>query len=80
MVLVKNFRATTVHKAFALNAVATTFIVIISFLAKDLMDRNYKEISFKNYSVIIISTFVACLSSFYFMHLVFGYGGGMLES
>lgn len=79
MAIIHNLKATTIHKAFILSAFTTTFIVVISFLAKDLMDKNYKKITIQNYAVISVSTLVACLISYYFMNLVFGYGGGMLD-
>jgi O-antigen/teichoic acid export membrane protein len=79
MAIIHNLKATTIHKAFILSAFTTTFVVVISFLAKDLMDKNYKKITAKNYAVISVSTLVACLISYYFMNLVFGYGGGMID-
>ena len=79
MAIVHNLKANTIHKAFMLNAFTTTFIVVISFLAKDIIDTNYKNITLKKYAIISASTLVACLISYYFMNAVFGYGGGMLD-
>tara|TARA_Y100000389_G_scaffold204807_2_gene259805 strand:- start:3038 stop:3283 length:246 start_codon:yes stop_codon:yes gene_type:complete len=79
MAIIHNLKANTIHKAFILSAFTTTFIVVISFLAKDIIDASYSNITVKKYAVISTSTLVACLISYYFMNVVFGYGGGMLD-
>ena len=82
------FRATNVHKAFLLNAVATSFIVTVTLLVKDIAYEKFKEtqtrsdifkyLNWKTYAASAVTTFLASLVSFYVLYILFGFGGGML--
>ena len=92
--LTKNFRATTLFKAFFLNALAAAFIASFAIeirirLSND-KDQLYillnKWIPGKQinkdvlYMVTFIVSFVACLLVYNILYLLFLYGGGMMTS
>lgn len=92
--LTKNFRATTLFKAFFLNALAAAFIASIAIeirirLSND-KDKLYillntwipgKQINEDVlYMVTFIVSFAACLLVYNILYLFFMYGGGMLTS
>ena len=84
--LIKNFKSTTVWKAFALNAFASALVIIVSLVTKDALDRTTApdgtDISRKQtwYSIVVTAcvAFIASYAAFTAMHLLTGYGGGML--
>ena len=92
--LTKNFRATTLFKAFFLNALAAAFIASIAIeirirLSND-KDKVYillntwipgKQINEDVlYMVTFIVSFAACLLVYNILYLFFMYGGGMITS
>jgi hypothetical protein len=79
-----NFRATSIWKAFILNAFAVSFIAIIAVESRrqvgkltidvlDISNASKELISF-------VATFIAAMIVYMAMYLAVGYGGGMLSS
>ena len=92
--LTKNFRATSLSKAFLLNALAAAFIASIAIEIRlrlsndkdDLYILLNKWIPGKQvnddilFMVTFVVSFVACLLVYNFLFLLFLFGGGMLIS
>ena len=86
MPIIKGFRSTTIWKAFTLNALATSLIVVVAVAVKDKMDRFEKEDGERverhtSAQSILFSfglTFAAAFISYAALYYVFGFGGGML--
>lgn len=96
MALIRGLYSTTVWKAFFLNSLVSTLVVIIAITVKSSMDKytgvktekgknaHITEISRSTSAagivVTIIATFCASMLGYTLMHIVFGYGGGQLAS
>jgi hypothetical protein len=85
MPIIKGFRSTTIWKAFTLNALATSLIVVVAVAVKDRMDkfeRKGEEIERKSSARSILFTFgltfAAAYISYAVLYFLFGFGGGML--
>jgi hypothetical protein len=84
--LIKNFKSTTVWKAFTLNAIASAIIIVLSLVTKDGLDKyitpDGEEVTHKQpwYSIIVTAlvAFASAFVAFTILHFVTGYGGGML--
>ena len=81
--LISGFKATDYLNAFILNsmAIAITTVTTIWF-KKNMLDTHFdkcKSDRDKNIVTFIFS-FTVALLSFYVMHILFGFGGGMLVS
>jgi len=74
------YKSTNILHAFILNSVATTFIVTLSLLAKDYIEHRRTSLKLKTstYLILALITFVASMVSFYTLHVLFGFGGGMM--
>lgn len=93
MPLIKNFQATDVWKAFILNSLLTSIIILVSITVKQSLDnyvfvdnnmdddQNDKVVR-KSTTVSILFTlfvtFVASMIAYTIMYFIFGYGGGMV--
>lgn len=72
-----NFRSTTIHKAFLLNAIAAAIIAVTAIEMKLLLDR--KDVSSSvSIPVTILVTFASALFTYYLMWVLFNFGGGMI--
>lgn len=92
--LIQNFYATTIFKAFVLNALAvaliSTFAVEIRKALNDVKGRFYlfvnplfsgSDLNEKQKSVIVaLASFAAAMLVYVIMFLIFGFGAGMLSS
>lgn len=86
MALYEGFQATNVWKAFTLNSLAASLVILIAMLINNHTDmyKNKKggdvsrTTSFKSVSLTLIGTFAASFLAFTTLHFVFGYGGGQL--
>ena len=90
----KHFQATTIFKAFLLNAIAVAIISTLSVETRHLLtnEKNTMYIFFNNLFVdkelseiqktgIVFSlTLVCALISYQLLYLLFGYGGGMVKT
>ena len=92
MVLIQNFHSTSLWKAFILNSIITSLVILIAITIKAALD-NYiqiddNDISNKNtikrktslYNIVVtlLITFFITLLSYLIMYIIFGFGGGML--
>lgn len=78
MALIKGFKATTIRKAFLLNALAAALISSIAVLVKDRLDAETKMAYMDKFKVVLIITFIASLIVYNILAILFGFGGGML--
>jgi hypothetical protein len=87
MPIFKGLRSTTIWKAFLLNSIASSLIIVIAITIKNRFDI-YKDIngdkikestSAKSLLITIFVTFAASYTSYVVLYLLFGFGGGMLS-
>tara|TARA_Y100000389_G_scaffold121621_1_gene119036 strand:- start:353 stop:637 length:285 start_codon:yes stop_codon:yes gene_type:complete len=91
MPLISGFRSTNVWKAFILNSIASSLVIIVALTVKSNFDTfsNNKNINkdtngvkqqtnFKSIMLTIIATFISSMIAYSTMYFLFGYGGGML--
>ena len=78
MPLLKGFRATTIHKAFVLNALASAMVASIAVIVKDRLDKFTKLHLGQKFLAVFIITFIASVMVYYALFVMFGFGGGML--
>jgi heme/copper-type cytochrome/quinol oxidase subunit 2 len=92
MPLIKNFQATDVWKAFILNSLLTSIVILVSITLKQSLDNyvfvnnhnddQHDKVVRKSTSVSILFTlfvtFVVSMISYTIMYFIFGYGGGMI--
>lgn len=85
--LVRNFKSTTVWKAFLLNSIVASFTIVISLVVKTqidvLIEEKYKEdeLPSSTWQSVLATVAVAFSSAFFtytLMYALFGFGGGML--
>ena len=78
----KNFKSTNFNNAFLLTSLLNAIIITISIFAKEKIEdieSNTKDTSsYKAYLISFFITFLATYGSLWIMHLLFGFGGGML--
>ena len=85
MVLIKNFRSTSILKAFVLNAMTVSLTIFIAinvqaYLNKRDIDSNNDGNNVYNSVITLMITFSTALLSYYIMYQLFGFGGGMLSN
>lgn len=96
MPIIKNFRATNIWKAFILNSILTSVIILVSVTSKQYLDSyiiidnneddkkgNNKIVhktNFKSLMISLLLTFTISMLSYTIMYFTFGYGSGMLVS
>ena len=76
-----NFRATNIHKAFILNALATSLIAYVSVQVKAYVDILFETTlvnEFFKVTLSIIVGFIAAIAIYYILFYIFNFGGGML--
>lgn len=93
MVLIKGFKGTTIWKAFFLNSLASSIIIVFAitinqFLGKFIIEdddyidshkRIYKnKINFINIVITFFITFFITFISYTFLYYLFGFGGSFL--
>jgi len=82
MALIKGFQATSFWKAFVLNALANTIIVLVAMFLKSEFEKlqhdNVPALSPALIVAVIGSTFLAALIAYAALYFTFGFGGGML--
>ena len=78
MALIKGFRATTLNKAFLLNAIAAALIASIAVIVKDRLDAKTKLVYEDKFFVVLIITFISAIIVYGILYLLFGFGRGML--
>jgi len=92
MPLISGFKSTNIWKAFILNSIASSLVIIIALTVKSNFDTisNNKDINkdtnddvkqqtnFKSIILTIVATFISSMIAYSTMYFLFGYGGGML--
>jgi len=87
MPLIRNFRSTTIWKAFILNSIAAALVIVIGITVKDHFDtytvdsqpdKIQRNTNVMSISLTILFTFLTSLLAYTIMYFVFGFGGGML--
>ena len=86
MPLIKGFQATNVWKAFTLNSIVASFVVIIALVTKDSFDTYVTEkgekvtrhTSWWSILLTFVIAFTTSMVVYTTMHFTFGYGGGLL--
>lgn len=82
--LIPGFHATTKAKAFALNALVSAIVIVLTIQVKATLDGVFvkdaprKQISFASLSLTFVVCFIAAYATYGIMFVLFGYGGGML--
>ena len=87
MPLIKNFKSTSLWKAFVLNSVTASIIVVLAISVKDSLDRftNYNnsdersKTNFANIIITLLITYSVTFLTYVLMYFIFGFGGGMLS-
>ena len=86
MVLIHHFNSTTLWKAFILNALATSLVILIAIVVKRRLDNRLnvdpkqpvEKFNWYSVTVTLLITFGTSLSAYLIMYIVFGFGRGML--
>lgn len=90
MPLISGFRSTNIWKAFILNSIVSSLVIIIALTVKSKFDTFSnintdmhindvkQQTNFKSIMLTIIATFIASMISYSIMYFLFDYGGGML--
>ena len=85
--LIKNFSATTYLKAFILNAIAAAVIAALSIEMRSYLDRVGRKAKggwdlsdTAKTIIVIVSGFTVAIVVYVIMHLLVGFGGGMLAN
>jgi hypothetical protein len=86
MPLIQNFKSTSLWKAFVLNSISASIVVVLAISIKDGLDRftNYNnddkpKTNFSNIIITLLITYSITMLTYIFMYFIFGYGGGMLS-
>ena len=87
MVLIHHFHSTSLWKAFVLNSLITSLVILIALTLKSTLDNYVKvdedtvikrKTSLYSLTVTLLVTFGNTLSAYLIMYVIFGFGGGML--
>jgi hypothetical protein len=81
MPLIQHFRSTTYGRAFLLSSFQNALVTVFAIILKSALDRFFERANVPSFLTTLITfllTFLAAVTSFYFMHWIFGFGAGML--
>ena len=79
MTLIKGFKSTTLVNAFILNALASALIAVTAVEMRQSLNENKLYVTeAQKARQVFITTFAVAIGVFIALHLVFGFGGGML--
>jgi len=78
----KGLRATSIFRAFILNAICIAIIAVFTVEIKDVIDQYENNIHSKSLRVFILFllSLLVAIMSYGFMWMLFGFGGGMITS
>ena len=80
MPLIKGFKSTTLINAFVLNALASALIAVTAVEMRQSLDQNkFYTTERQKAQQVFVTTFALAIIVFVVLHLVFGFGGGMLS-
>ena len=80
MALIKGFKATNIFHAFILNSIAVALATVIGIETKKNTEQNHQDYEWERVLITFIVTFGSCILTYTMLHIIFGYGGGMLVS
>lgn len=89
---IRDFRATSILKAFILNSIAATLVIFIAITVKSELDtwqdvkpgdsahpdELERKSSWRSAVITLTVTFLTSMAAYALMYWVFGFGGGML--
>ena len=76
---IKGFKSTSVWNAFILNSMAVALAATTAIEARNYLEIQYKAIPEYEKAFIAFSiAFLTTLITYHLLHLLFGFGGGML--
>ena len=88
MPLISGFQSTNIWRAFTLNSIASSLVIIIALTVKTKFDtfsdknKYSKDVkqntNLKSILLTITATFISSMLAYSAMYFIFGYGGGML--
>jgi len=79
MALIKGFKSTTLLNAFILNALASALIAVTAVEMRQSLNANKVYVTEKQKArQVFITTFAVAIGIFGILHIVFGFGGGMM--
>jgi uncharacterized protein YpmS len=93
MPLIKNFRSTSIWKAFFLNSILSAIVILIALTVKSKFDNYRLKNNHKNTKnddtidrttnstsvlLTLLFTFIASFASYTLMYLIFGFGSAMV--
>ena len=90
--LIHHFTASTIWKAFVLNSIAASLVILIALTTKSTFDSYDQEhdddgkkipvsgTNIMSIVVTLIATFVASMVAYTAMFVLFGFGGGMIAA
>ena len=80
MALIKGFKSTTLVNAFVLNALASALIAVTAVEMRQSLDKNKLYVTEKQKAQqVFLTTFAVAIGVFSALHIVFGFGGGMIS-
>lgn len=81
MALIKGFKSTTLVNAFILNALASALIAMTAVEMRQSLNENKIYVTERQKAQqVFITTFAVAIGVFATLHLLFGFGGGMLSN
>ena len=81
MALIKGFKSTTLVNAFILNALASALIAVTAVEMRQSLNENKIYVTERQKAQqVFITTFAVAIGVFVILHVVFGFGGGMISN
>jgi len=80
MALIKGFKSTTLVNAFILNALASALIAVTAVEMRQSLNENKLYVTERQKAQqVFLTTFSVAIGVFIILHVVVGFGGGMLS-
>lgn len=76
-----SWRATNIFRAFTLNSFATASIVVVAMIIQQKLNKLTRDepIEWRSIFITFLGTWLSAWIVFVCLHILFGYGGGMLS-
>lgn len=88
MAIIKGVKSTTIWKAFFLNSLASSIIIVLAITVQGYLDKIFiknkddkdtdNKLSFKSIALTFIITFITTYFVYTLLYFIFGFGGGFL--
>ena len=80
MSVIKGFKATTLVNAFILNALASALIAVTAVEMRESLNTNKIYVTETQKAIrVFVMTFILAIAVFTLLHVLVGFGGGMLS-